>query len=499
MGRSSATGRGATGRRTPARSSRPGFACGLVLLLAVAGCAAPKRLPTVATSPRPGPGVPRPSEETAPAAADPQPAEHPTVPPIPWLEPAEPLLVLGVGLLEDREQLELRCEGAAWVRDAESGRTLAAVEAGELLVCRREGDDVAWETGEDRGRERSLALQPIDPGFLVSAPGGSYRGEFLVLPTPRGRGLTLVNNVELEDYLKGVVPWEIGRHDASRFDAVCAQAVAARTYTISHLGARKARGFDLHATVMDQVYKGAAQEDARCNEAIAATAPLVLRHAGREIEAYYSACCGGSSTAVSEVWPKDDRPYLQRRPDGPGEGGEPWCVQAPYYHWRETWSARTLEATLQRTLPEYVDYMAAEGRARWGAPSFTPARGGSAGRPGALRDLEIRRRTPSGRIGELAITTEAGTYHVRGDRVRWVLAPASGSPAILRSALFELELVRDGERLREVAVRGRGFGHGIGLCQTGALGMAAAGRSWQEILAHYYPGATLEAVPRGAR
>lgn len=487
MGRSSRPAGGA-----PPGSGRAGWRllAGLLLVAGLAACGGPKRLPPLATTPRPGPDV---EAGASPPAAQ-APAEHPSPPPIPWLEPAEPLLLLGVGLLEDQQRLELRAEGASWVRDAGSGRTLAALDAGEPLLCRRDGAGVAWEAGRERGTAGSLALQPIDPGFLVSAPGGSYRGEFLVIPSPRARGLTLVNNVELEDYLKGVVPWEIGRPDASRFDAVCAQAVAARTYTLSHLGARQAQGFDLFATVMDQVYKGAIGEDARCNEAIAATAPLVLRHGGREIQAYYSSCCGGTSTSVSEVWPKDDQPYLQRRADGPGPGGKAWCADAPHYHWREAWSARALEGILQRTLPEYVRYMAQAGRSRWASPSFTPARGGSADRPGALRDLEIRRRTPSGRIAELAITTEAGTYHVRGDRVRWVLVPASGKPAILRSALFELELVRDGDRLREVAVRGRGFGHGIGLCQTGALGMAAAGRSWREILAHYYPGATLESV-----
>jgi stage II sporulation protein D len=463
----------------------------LALMPAVVGCAGPKRLPPVETSPRPGPGVE--TQEVHPAVVD-EPVVHPEAPPIPWLEPAEPLQLLGVGLLEDKTVLELRAEGAAWVRDAESGRTLAALEAGQPLLCSRDGDRVTWQAGTDEGSEKSIALQPLDPGFLVSAPGGSYRGEFLIIPTPRGRGLTLVNNVELEDYLKGVVPWEIGRHDAGKFDALCAQAVAARTYTIAHLGARKARGFDVHASVMDQVYKGARDEDARCNEAIAATAPMVLRHGGREIEAYYSACCGGTCSSVNEVWPKSDLPYLQKHADGPGTDGQPWCAGASYYHWRESWNARALEKILQRTLPEYVEFMSEEGRSRWASPSFAPARGGASGRPGALRDLEIRRRTPSGRVAELAIVTDAGTYFVRGDRVRWVLTPSSGNPSILRSALFELELVRDGDRLQEVAVRGRGFGHGIGLCQTGALGMAAAGKSWQEILAHYYPGATLDQV-----
>lgn len=466
--------------------------------LAIGGCAGPKRLPAVETSPRPRPGVEVPVEavpSTVPAQELPA---HPVAPPIPWLEPAEPLRLLGVGLLEDRPELEMRAEGAAWVRDADSGHTLAALEAGEPLTCRRSGEDVSWEAGGESGRVRSVALQPIDPGFLVSAPGGSYRGDFLVIATPRGHGLTLVNNVELEDYLKGVVPWEIGRHDVSKFDALCAQAVAARTYTVARIGSRQARGFDLYATVMDQVYKGAANEDARCNEAIAETAPLVLRHAGREIEAYYSACCGGSSCAVSEVWPKPDLPYLRQVADKSSSSGDAWCAGSPYYHWRETWSAKALERILQRTLPDYVDYMA-QGGGAWAGVSFTPSRGGSAGKPGALREIAIKRRTPSGRVAELAIVMAAGTYRVRGDRVRWVLTPASGNPNILRSALFELEVVRDDERLREISVRGRGFGHGIGLCQTGALGMAAGGQSWRDILAHYYPGATLDAVTRQER
>jgi hypothetical protein len=188
---------------------------GLVTLLVAGGCGGPRRLPTVETSPRPRPGG---TTEAKPPVVVDEPIVHPEAPPIPWLEPAEPLRVLGVGLLEDKARLELRAEGAAWVRDAESGHTLAALEAGQPLVCSRDGDQVAWQSDTDDGRVKSLALQPIDPGFLVSAPGGSYRGEFLVQATPDGRGLTLVNNVELEDYLKGVVPWEIGRHDAGKFE-----------------------------------------------------------------------------------------------------------------------------------------------------------------------------------------------------------------------------------------------------------------------------------------
>ena len=97
-------------------------------------------------------------------------------------------------------------------------------------------------------------------------------------------------------------------------------------------------------------------------------------------------------------------------------------------------------------------------------------------------------------MARLDVVMASGVYSVRGDRVRWVLPPADGRPAILRSALFDLSLERSDGRLTGITASGRGYGHGIGLCQTGALEMARQGRSAEEILAHYYPGARLVRV-----
>ena len=104
----------------------------------------------------------------------------------------------------------------------------------------------------------------------------------------------------------------------------------------------------------------------------------------------------------------------------------------------------------------------------------------------------MRRRTPSGRVAELAVVTDAGTYHVRGDRVRWVLAPADGNPAILRSALFELELVRDGGQLTRVAAAARASATASACARPGPWPWPRQAIPCQEILAHYYPGATPE-------
>lgn len=455
-------------RRIPRCARVIGALC--VCLVLGSGCGGPKRLPPVST--------------------------FPALPPAPG--PVLPSL-LGVGLAENQDRIVCASGGPSLVIPVpERDEGVRLQEAGLTLVCTRRGDLVAWEAGGRSGIAGAVRLQPVDPGDLPGWDQRLYRGDLLVIPSPRGGGLTLVNNIDLEGYLQGVVPWEIGRHGESRLAALEAQAVAARTYTVSHLGERRDRGFDLFAGVMDQVYKGATDEDPLCNQAIAGTRGLILTHGGRPVAAYYSACCGGVTSQIEEVWPKAAEPYLVSHPDAAGHDPEPFCAGYRHYAWSETWPAAQLEATLQKTLPAYLEYLLGGSRARWAGPSFTPRQGGvDPDRPGRLIDLEILNRTRSGRVARLAIRCEAGTYHVRGDRVRWVLTPPSGSPAILRSALFDLELERRDGVLQAVIARGRGYGHGIGMCQAGALTMAERGYSSAGILAHYYPGTELVRLEPG--
>jgi len=337
-----------------------------------------------------------------------------------------------------------------------------------------------------------VRLQVIDPDHRLVQDKSEYRGEFFIIPTPEEEGLTLINALGMEAYLRGVVPWEIGRHGPEKMAALQAQAVAARTYTVSHLGARRTRGFDVFASVMDQVYRGSKDEDALCNQAINQTRGLILSHDGQPIDAYYSACCGGVSSLIEEVWPYEAEAYLKSQEDKSSGRQKPFCGDYKYFNWRETWTLEKLQTTLQKTLPEYLKYMSTGDRSHWTGPIFIPGKTGShPDRPGQLLDLEITRYTTSGRVAVLKVTTDAGEYHVRGDRTRWVLKPPGGHPAILRSAMFEVELVRRDGKLLEVSARGRGYGHGIGLCQTGALVRAESGQSYQDILAHYYPNTKL--------
>ncbi len=472
-----------------------GLACAAALLLAAgAGCAGRPRPAPAGYPVSPGPEWPElPPASAEAGAAGPSGPEWPdleTAVPLPPV-PARPPILIRVGLAAAAPRAVLACAGEALLL-ADAGATrLARLGAGQEAVLVAAGRRLRWSAGGAQGECGAIVLQPVDPDDAVFWGDGRYRGEAQVLP---GRGgLSVVNAVPLESYLRGVVPWEIGRVGPPARAALEAQSIAARTYTVAHRGGQAELGFDVWADTRDQVYRGLTGEDSTCNAAITRTAGLVLRSEGREIEAFYSATCGGCTARVEDVWPRPARPYLRNRLDSPAAGSEPFCAGAKYYRWEVSWGGGELERVLQRTLPEYLDFMSTPNRSAWAGRQFSPRAGGAdARRPGRLLGLAVRERAACGRITRLDVETDAGTYHVRGDRVRWVLAPPGGQPAILYSALFGLavDVGRDG-RPHRVTARGRGYGHGVGLCQEGAIAMARRGFTCGQILAHYYPGALL--------
>jgi len=452
-------------------SASPRVAVFLAVLAAVAllnlvGCAAPKRVGGAAA-----PGGPAP----APGAGGP--------------------VLLRVLVAEDRPGLLVSCSGA-WSLQGGSRESVAlALAPGDTLLAQDIAGDVLYTCGRQRGRSPRLVLRPQDPDDCLLLDGRAWRGELSLMSKPAdgvsgtgGRGLMAINMVELECYLAGVVPLEIGaRRSASELAAVAAQAIVARTYAVARRQAGRGRGFDLYADDRDQVYGGVAGEDSLCTAAIAATAGLVLAGAQSLAPTYYHSTCGGHTAAVAAVWPTADDPLLRgvadRRPDG-----LPWCAESRYAQWREQWTWSELQSILARTLPAYLDYVRQPGRAAWANDAFRPASGSATGRdPGALIGLSVAARTREGRVAVLEIETAAGRYHVRGDQTRRVLRPDPSSSRLLRSAWFDLEVAAG----RQVTAAGRGWGHGLGLCQVGALARARAGQSAAAILTHYYPGTRL--------
>lgn len=332
----------------------------------------------------------------------------------------------------------------------------------------RDGSVVLTSTGRAPVRRRLLLFRPTDSAGVVLVDGRAYRGAIEVAPA--GDGVRVVNVVAMEDYLVGVVGAELGHRSADEAAAVQAQAVVARTYAMRNADRWKESGFDLLAGTGSQMYRGVNDEDAIARAAVEATAGEILIYGGEPIDAFYSSTCGGTSEAGGAVFVAGDRPYLRAQPDLDADG-RAWCRISPRFEWRENWNADQLRRILRRTL-------AAEG-----LPTA---------RAGDLDAMRVLDRTPSGRVGELEMVGSRGRTMVRGSAIRRVLAPTSGG--ILESTDFTVRISRRGGRIESLRVDGRGLGHGVGLCQWGAIGRARAGQGYRPILMHYFPGTDLQVV-----
>jgi stage II sporulation protein D len=331
--------------------------------------------------------------------------------------------------------------------------------------------------GVARAGEVPERLTPSGTDF-VRFKGKRYRGTLRTINTDSG--VLVVNTVPLEQYLKGVVPLELGERPAAERAAMEAQAVAARSYTVSRLiASRGGRGrsehYDLVPSTADQVYGGADAERPNASAAVEATRGLVLRYGDRVIAAPYSSACGGETATAQEAWAGSaGEPYLQRVSDKmPGRDVRYYCDIAPRFYWERSLTGDELDAVVARYL-----------RSVTRVPS---------GGPGAVQAIRVAERFPSGRVRVLELRTAAGTFDVAGNPARNVLRTPAGEP--LPSSYFSVSAEQSASSITRVVLRGNGYGHGVGMCQWGAIGRARAGQNVEMILRTYFPGTTLGSIP----
>ena len=281
-------------------------------------------------------------------------------------------------------------------------------------------------------------------------------------------GVVTIDVLPIDDYVRGVVPVEMGDLSPAESAAAEAQAVAARSYAFIHLD--PARAYDVTGGVLDQLYGGAGAETAVASRAVDATHGLVLEYAGRIVNAPYHAVCGGATAAASEIWRSADEPYLQSVSDQIPGTNRYYCDLSPRFKWTRTLDGATLDAALAKYLASYA---AVAGH-----------------QPGQARAVTIGSHTPSGRVGTLTITTDRGNFVLRGNDIRYVLRPPGGE--ILNSTYFSVETTHGADgSVAQLTLRGMGYGHGVGMCQWGAIGRARAGQDYRTILRAYYPGTSI--------
>jgi stage II sporulation protein D len=346
-----------------------------------------------------------------------------------------------------------------------------------------------------RGRDtvrtpNPLRVEPQD-GYLTIA-GSRYRGVGEVRINGLG-SLAAINELPIEEYLLGVVPRELGPVAFPFIEALKAQAVAARTYAYANLGKRRNDGYDLLPTVSDQVYGGVNAEHPLSSQAVEQTAGVVATYEGRLISALYSSTSGGWTANSEDVFTSAE-PYLRGVPDH--ERGKALDHVPSLKVFRNHANPNSLRAAHEGDFESdwsrlhrwYVTWTADEMRKVLSAYFRTDV--------GRVLEVNVVERSSSGRALRVEFVTDSGTFAETKDRIRSALKfiASTGAQTSLYSTLFFIEPVTD-RRTKELTgfeAWGGGWGHGVGMSQTGAVGMAERGDTYEEILKHYYRGITLE-------
>ncbi len=366
--------------------------------------------------------------------------------------PAQAALELRVAIEENRSTIQVGASSTAVIRDA-NGKALGRLKGqmGNNASVNAQGqvDFGNWEA-------QQIWVEPEAEDGLVWIGDTWYRGR--VQLSPSGSGITAVNHVDLEEYLYSVVASEMPT--SWHAEALKAQSVAARTYALYKRDRTKNPLYDLGDTTKFQVYKGVTAETDSTRSAVGGTAGQILTYNGSMIEAVFHSSSGGHTENVEDVW-SQPIPYLRGVPD--------FDHDSPKYSWTESFSAAQLRSKL--------------------ASSVSGLEG-----IGAIVGLVPQQASPHGRIKTIRVIGQNGERLIKGNDVRKALGLKSTRFEVLSSGNGFAPVQFKNNSPSNFVLRGYGYGHGIGMSQYGARGMAQQGNSYQEILSHYYQGTELSQV-----
>lgn len=221
-----------------------------------------------------------------------------------------PCFAIKIGLVSKISKVYIGTSTQGQIINAKNNKFLYTISAMKAYEFRAYKNSIAMKIGKDYFdlKTNYAVIKPASDGF-ISVKGKWYRGFFIVY-NQKGT-LTIVNNIAIEDYLRGVVPCEMPSN--WNYEAHKAQAIAARSYALANLGKRSSSGYDLKDTPEDQAYGGASAEKPRTNRAVEETEGIVLIHNLKIIPAYYSSSAGGQTSGSSDAWTKN-LPYLKSVP-----------------------------------------------------------------------------------------------------------------------------------------------------------------------------------------
>lgn len=396
------------------------------------------------------------------------------------------IVITRVGILQSQNSLEFKCSTSFVVktRDGKLDVLNGSSDKNYLVIKGRDGRLVISEeqNADAVVVDEAILINPSNPqgtitifnvqsemnNFWSNQADRSYRGSVEIT-----NGINVVNIVNLEEYLYGVVPSEMPASWPK--EALKAQAVAARSEAFKKLGRHKNEGFDFCAEVHCQSYKGIEQETQRTNEAVDESRGEVMLYRGKPVDAVYSSNCGGH-TQNNVFGNTQDIPYLVSKVDAydklnftfplsPFEM-EGWLREPPKgifcslsgessrsnFRWVRIYRVQELNETLNKI----ADF-------------------------GEITKISVLERRPSGHISAIKVTgTKASQVLEKELNIRQALGN-------LRSSMFKVEIQYGPDKKPKTFIfYGGGWGHGVGMCQSGAYGMAKQGNNQKDILKHYF-------------
>jgi len=348
--------------------------------------------------------------------------------------------IVRVAIVRDSRELDLAIHGKYRLRDMDSGEIISH---GNLLVNSKVRLlDRGILVGLDVYPSKRIIIEPSRDASIV-IDERPFRGEVTFIRTPDNH-ITVVNDINVEDYIKGVLYHEVSHHWP--MEALKAQAVAARTYALYSINP-PSKPYDVTNDIYSQVYGGRDSERYRTDLAVDHTRGEVLTYDGKIIPAYFHATCAGMTEDARELWNVPDIPPLRGVPC-------PFCQGSPHFNWKKNFRLKDIQDNLN--LHGY--------------------------KVGTITDIAIVDRDRSDRIDHLKITQKNGQeLIIKGKDFRDLMGPN-----VLMSNNFNISM--QGYYINFV---GKGWGHGVGMCQWGALGMARQQFNYKQILAYYYPQSVL--------
>lgn len=355
--------------------------------------------------------------------------------------------LIRIGLIPKTKRVKLELKGATRFVDETNNKIYKVIKSVTTYIYSKNSKTLSigpFTFGS------TIRLVPLDGGDKLKINGNSYRGN-IYLKSNGGRHFTVIEELQLEDYLCGVLPLEMG--PKWPLEALKAQAVVARTYALYNRKKYYNQGYDLSNDIRSQVYGGKKHQNGRVLKAVKKTKGEVLTYKGKLIETLYHANCGGKTSPP--IWgAKAIKPLSGRK-----------CRYCGYSHNHE-WSQEVSKSNLLK---------------------FLKTKGHNANK---IKSIKPDYKNSAGRVLRLKFRTDRGTIKVKTGSLRRYIGYNK-----LKSH-YITQIVSTGKSFK---FSGQGFGHGVGMCQDGVKAMAKGSKNfkpkgYKEILQYYYPGAKIGAL-----